>query len=380
MPRKFLQVRNVIGYVLKKSPTKMESNGLYKTPLTVHQRYAKNNYAEPTQPHHQPLQQWWYPNPLAKQAPAKGPISVYASQQYVPDMGYNTIQASVQHERLPVSVPVEDNKNYASEAPPNTEQPFQILIPSNSPDDPTEQPAPEQYPQSVPNSHDNWFLVQDAQEQQQQQQLRPQDSTAPVLFPLGARLPLPKSNFSAAVVNKYQTLASIATPVISSDFYHLPGEPKSLAVADNAQQYYNDLEADAGAGLRRPLDEQPLITAQQFYPSALFYSPKDHTPIIEPPVEEELPNAAAALTKLEVPGKSPYGFVPQSFAKVQPMPLPLSVHVPTAAVPPRHQFLGPLTAKAPQPTSYSKFRGTIDSQPLNVSLCVFRDFDSCKMC
>lgn len=353
----------------------MESNSLYKAPLAVHQRYAKNNYADQPQPlqqlqqpqqhhqqpqqHHQqpqPQQQWWYPHQAAKPQ-TKGPIVTYAAQQYVPDMGYNTIQASVQHERLPVSAPVEEDPNYASEAPPNVEQPFQILIPSNSPDDPSEQPAaPEHQQLPVPTYNDNWFLVQDAKEQQRQH--RPQDSTAPVLFPLGARLPLPKSNFSAAVVNKYQTLASIATPVISSDFYHLPGEPKSLAVADNAQQYYNDLEADAG------IDAQPLITAQQFYPSALFYSPKDHTPIIEPAVEGESPNAAA-LAKLEAPGKSPYGFVPQPFVKVLPLPVPVAV---SYAQPQRHQQLVPVLAKAPQPTSYSKFRGTIDSQPLNVSV------------
>lgn len=380
------QVRNVIEYVLKKGGN---TKSLHKTLSSTHQSASNAVLTQPQKqlqlPSADPLPtQWWQPQAIHQ------PLINYAAQQYVPDMAYNTIQASV-----PQQPPKPTFENIASDPPPSqyeAGEPFRILIPSMTssasaerlentvsgemPNVSPAEPPPTDQPLTQRQLPENWFVapVQVVEEPKR----RPQDSTAPVLFPLGARLPLPPSNFSAAVVNKYQTLASIATPVVSADFYHLPGEPAPglLAVADNAQQYYNELDgADDPSSVARPAGggaAEAIVHAQQFYPPALFYSPKDHTPIIEPPAEEDVVDGAKATKLAEKPA---YGFVPTKTIVSVPKPPPqvttlfikgLVPHEPAKTSPKPTSNHVP-----PQPTSYSKFRGSIAPQPLNVSTAAF---------
>lgn len=338
----------------------MEAPGIYKTPASAPQspplRYNTQPWWSPVS---QPQTQNAYPQNSYQQNsyqqnsypqssyPQNTQTITLAAENYVPDMNYNTIQASQQQEQ--------------EQAP----QPFHIVIP----DEREPQRVPVEMP--VPN---NWFMLQDAQAEHLQQPMeqqhfqyypqRPQDSTAPVLFPLGARLPLPKSNFSAAVVSKYQTLASIKVPVFSAvDFYHLPAEPRPLAIADNTQQYYNDLDEVYRGPVEKPQPKEPQNAhPQPFYPNAVYYSsPKDHTPITEPPAEGE--EQVLAQLKALKPTVTAYGFVPTAAVKIP------------AAAP--STMLGPLpvpqpavikSVKKPQPISYSSFRGSVDSRPVEVSV------------
>lgn len=324
-----------------------------------YQRYANHNIA--------PVAQWWQPN-------TNNHIS-YATQplKFIPDFSYNTIQASAQD-------PKEFNLNSDVHVT-NTAAPFHINIPETTPTVATPLAAPESQPSPL---IDNWFLNQDVQEheeqQQQNNQQRPQDSTAPVLFPLGARLPLPKSNFSAAVVNKYQTLASITTPVISADYYQSPDEPsRNLVLANNVQQYFNELDEPSKPTLGPfgPLAQKPNL----YYPSSSYYSPKDHTPITETPIEEESqpPHHAERLTAA---GQVGYGFVPATLTGLVAAPLKAAFVVPvmTKYQQQQHQQHYPQYPaqryhhqqqqhlnQHPVPVSYSKFSGAIDPEPADVS-------------
>lgn len=299
-------VKNVIKMVMKQPGTAYSGDGLYKDQSIAGQRYGYNSIAindKSPATSYVPLtikgytyQPWWQPRKIEKSrklAYRTKPVPHHESN-YLPQNAYP--KPAVQYEFPPnyFKDPVYDLGQHQSYSPQQntganiyysanelkTQAPFKIEIP----DEPEVQDPSGYYTNpktnipaltsliGKPAAFQLNGLTEILKEDSNRQ--RPQDSTAPVLFPLGARLPLPRTNNSVSFITNNFYPTQFTAPLVSAasdtNYYagSFPAHPQSILVTGDAQQQYNNAK-------------KPILTA------AAYYNPKDHTPINETPVENE---------------------------------------------------------------------------------------------
>lgn len=253
------EVRGVLNLVISRDTQKNFSGKLYKDKFNEAQRYGLRK--EPHGNNH--LMHWW--KPVKNNRLILRPVSSYNKKDYKfhhSNSGKEFSQPDPNHFNPPEST------NSYHERPKTL--PFKIAIP----DEPVKGEI--KYPiYALP------YALVDHRINQQPNQIddltllhgRPQDSTAPVLFPFGARQPLPKSNTTIAILQKFHQKPSVATPVINTDFYYPQKNYNSIGPSLNSIPGYY-----ATPHLIQPTVAQPVVP---------HYYPKDHTPITEPPAEGE---------------------------------------------------------------------------------------------
>lgn len=262
------EVRSVFNLVRSPDSHKHFSSKLYKDKQIESHRYGLRK--EPSKNHN--LNHWWNSSANSNRLILR-PVSPYNKKSTFKTKEYS--QPDPNHFNPKEATNYFHGRTLAS--------PFKIEIP----DEPVKKEIV--YPiyalpyalvdhniNQLPNQIDDVNLLQG----------RPQDSTAPILFPYGARQPLPKSNTTIAILQKFHQKPSIATPVINSDFYYPQKTYNSIGPNLNSIPGYY-----ATPFLIKPTVAQPVVPN--------YYTTKDHTPITENPTEGEshhhqtLPDAPA---------------------------------------------------------------------------------------